>query len=376
MRSIFKFMVITFFTTFMLYANTDIFSNCTPLEIERLKTAHKEAIALAKETSSADTKGERYTTWFGEPNDSREKKVLDNFKKIYSVLQEDIHFACNLYNINDDNAYALTPKETSYQIIIGEKFFTLDKSTIRSQEGILLHEASHFDEATNFIDYNDTFYGISYQVDAYEEIKELAKDNPDEAIKNPINYEYFANNTLSLSTGCFIDVDIDTPYKKEICKLKPFNIVEGYDDESYKPMKKINRAEFIKMILLTKYDYKTEIKNSFTIEFPDVAEDAWFVEYLGFARNKGFIDGYKDGEFKAGNLITFAQASKIISKIVNFNLKEKDCTNIIEKCHWADNFMEKIRKLAPSSKYFGNDETLTRGQMAYILIQIGKRIGN
>ena len=107
-----------------------------------------------------------------------------------------------------------------------------------------------------------------------------------------------------------------TPYAQAIESLKEKGIVEGYKDGSFKPTSHINRAEFLKIILESRgVDANAETQEC----FPDV-HDEWFAPYVCRAKQEDIIEGYPDGSFKPEKPITFAEASKILSRAYEQNI--------------------------------------------------------
>ncbi len=98
-----------------------------------------------------------------------------------------------------------------------------------------------------------------------------------------------------------------TPYSQAIESLREKGVVEGYEDGTFKPTARLNRAEFLKIILESR---GTEVKGEDC--FPDVG-DEWFARYVCAAKAEGIIDGYPDGTFQPSRAINFAEGSKILS---------------------------------------------------------------
>ena len=65
-------------------------------------------------------------------------------------------------------------------------------------------------------------------------------------------------------------------------------IVDGYPDGTFKPSNKVNKAEFLKMLVESmQIDINPNIANS---SFIDVKETDWFAPYVQFAVEKNIID--------------------------------------------------------------------------------------
>jgi hypothetical protein len=96
------------------------------------------------------------------------------------------------------------------------------------------------------------------------------------------------------------------------------NIVQGYSDEIFNPNKSINRAEALKVILLAfgiTQESIDEANQNTNLPFSDIADTDWFKGYIAYAYKNDILSGYSDNTFKPGNLMTRAEASKIIANI-------------------------------------------------------------
>jgi len=127
--------------------------------------------------------------------------------------------------------------------------------------------------------------------------------------------------TLSLllpitTFGAFTDVSDDHINVDAINYVQAHNMVKGYDDGTFKPNQTINRAEFTKIIISSKFS-KNEINecNLLTLNFSDISANQWFAPFVCIAKKKGIIEGYDDGTFKPAQEITFVEAAKIASSV-------------------------------------------------------------
>ena len=107
----------------------------------------------------------------------------------------------------------------------------------------------------------------------------------------------------------FSDVDSGNENYEAIKSLKDDGVLEGYGDGSYKPDDTINRAEFLKIVMMS-YGYEVE---GYSDCFPDVT-DQWFAPYVCKAENLGIVSGYDSGYFLLNSTINFAEVSKLLLK--------------------------------------------------------------
>jgi len=171
------------------------FDQCTQTRIDVINAAHNNAIiisknaALAMNNAERPTSGRRYVEWFGSSDVSRHDTVQNHFNSIYSALEtKDITFACDC---QEDRTYAYVNPNVPYVIHLCNAFWSALGVGTDSKAGTIVHEMSHF---TVVADTDDFAYGQT-------RARELARTDPDSAVKNADSHEYFAENTPSLSMG-------------------------------------------------------------------------------------------------------------------------------------------------------------------------------
>jgi hypothetical protein len=91
--------------------------------------------------------------------------------------------------------------------------------------------------------------------------------------------------------------------------LKSKNVISGYPNGNFEPEKTINRAEALK-IVVNAAGLKTESQQA--INFKDVSDSDWFSQFVKVGVEKGIVEGYEDNTFKPGNNINLAESLKII----------------------------------------------------------------
>lgn len=169
-------------------------------------------------------------------------------------------------------------------------------------------------------------------------------------------------NVFASSGVVFSDLDYDDPSEEAIVNLQESSVVDGYPDGTFKSLNKINRAEFLKIVVGSVFD-EAEGSNCFS----DV-KDEWFAKYVCFAKEQNIVDGYSDGTFKPADNINFAEASKIISKA--FGLAETEDSEI-----WYKNFVEAIaEKNAIPFSISDLDKKIYRGEMAELVWRLKEDI--
>jgi len=107
----------------------------------------------------------------------------------------------------------------------------------------------------------------------------------------------------------FRDVSRSRSGYEAILSLYERGVISGYTDGTYRPDNGINRAEFIKILIV---GFRPEELDDETDCFVDV-HDEWFAPYVCAAKRLGWIDGYPDGTFRPAEEINRAEGIKIVT---------------------------------------------------------------
>ncbi len=177
----------------------------------------------------------------------------------------------------------------------------------------------------------------------------------------------------------FTDVPEKSPLFAAVEYLKLINVMQGYQDGTFRPDNKVNRAEAVKLIvspLVTAQDLQGFAKSAYS----DVPADAWYMPYLEVARQKfEIIDGPpKATAFNAANPVQKAQffkmfflANKIDVKGLYSEVKLPFANDVVDSNAW---FYPHMRYALATSMTMVTQEgklsperELTRGDIALLL---------
>ena len=97
----------------------------------------------------------------------------------------------------------------------------------------------------------------------------------------------------------------------------------------------ITRAEFTRMILVAKGEENLAKEDSTSkADFKDVPNTHWAEKFIAYAKQKGYISGYPDGNFRPEGEITYEEMISILARIhPNYRKIEAKSTN------WAEGFI-------------------------------------
>ena len=115
----------------------------------------------------------------------------------------------------------------------------------------------------------------------------------------------------------FTDVPKGSAGYEGIEFLRNGNVLTGYEDGTFKPDNRLNRAEFAKLIanpFILRNARVTDCMNENvkpedqTVFFSDVQRDAWYAPAVCTVKVSKIVNGYDDGTYKPNRTINVAEA--------------------------------------------------------------------
>jgi hypothetical protein len=113
--------------------------------------------------------------------------------------------------------------------------------------------------------------------------------------------------------AAFSDVSSFHQYYDAITWMEDNDVVEGYDDGTFRPADEVTRVAFLKMMQLTLgIQYSTTVDSLVSGVFSDTPVTEWYAPYVIWAKETGIVNGYDDGTFRPANAVNVAEAMKIV----------------------------------------------------------------
>lgn len=119
-----------------------------------------------------------------------------------------------------------------------------------------------------------------------------------------------------IPSTCYAYSDVsDYNLNEKLRILSEMSIINGYEDETFRPYNNITRAEFTKIIMST-----IRVDSSFVGEgvFNDTFGH-WAEEYISLAKHFGIINGTTELTFSPEEKVTYEQAIKMIVAALGYN---------------------------------------------------------
>ena len=127
----------------------------------------------------------------------------------------------------------------------------------------------------------------------------------------------------------YADVKKEAWFNNAVCTLSNAGIINGYEDDSFRPNGYITRAEFA-TIAARFFDATYDGKDL----FPDI-DGHWAKDYINKAADKGFVNGYEDGTFRPDRNITRAEAVTLVNRTLDRHPDQNYFTK--DMLVWPDN---------------------------------------
>ncbi|NLY21000.1 MAG: isopeptide-forming domain-containing fimbrial protein [Tissierellia bacterium] len=132
-----------------------------------------------------------------------------------------------------------------------------------------------------------------------------------------------ANGEVANSSGLYYsDVDSSKWYSKYIAHMSQVGLMQGYDDETFRPEQAVTRAEMATIISRYK-NLSSESRNI----YDDLDLDFWAAGNILKVTEAGYVNGYPDGTFRPQNRVTRAEAVTMMNRVLERNPDERFIDN-------------------------------------------------
>lgn len=147
--------------------------------------------------------------------------------------------------------------------------------------------------------------------------------------------------------------------------LRLMGVLDGYSDGTFRPGAVLTRAQFCKMAVFA-MDGSSELGRYSTVTiFPDVKPSHWASSYINMAAKKGVISGFADGKFKPEQTVTAGQAVTILMRGLDY--KDENMGGV-----WPQSYMAEAGTcgLLKSTGITSAYSALTRAQAAKLFLNL------
>lgn len=174
----------------------------------------------------------------------------------------------------------------------------------------------------------------------------------------------------------FSDVPGTHKNSTAIQSLKDTGIITGYSDGTFRPDKKISRAETTAIILRS--IGITAVKTNARMPFTDVPEDVWYFPIIQKGVAMGKLKGYPDKTFRPNKPITLPEAIELTLKFFQVGVSKVGVAEVIYDGLDTDAWYSKQVQYAKNKNLIEPDikghidpsAALTRGDVAEIIFRM------
>lgn len=121
---------------------------------------------------------------------------------------------------------------------------------------------------------------------------------------------------LCVSAAKYSDVEGNKHFEA-IDTLSTLGILSGYSDGTFMPDELVQRDEMAKIIFVTATTLYDAGKGN--VDFPDVSDLNWAQGFISWCHTKNIVNGYEDGTFRPENNITYDEALKMTAAMLGYN---------------------------------------------------------
>ncbi len=177
---------------------------------------------------------------------------------------------------------------------------------------------------------------------------------------------------IHIASAQFTDLDETHKNYDAIIYLYENNILNGYEDSTFKPDKEVNRVEFLK-IVIEGSEIDLDKDESTILPFSDIYLSEWYIPYLRKAYAEGWIVGYSDNTFRPDQSINKAEALKILGEIQSWEINENEIEAPFKdtpQLAWYTKYITFAKDnnfLEETNEYFYPDHLMTRAEISEII---------
>lgn len=134
--------------------------------------------------------------------------------------------------------------------------------------------------------------------------------------------------TLAMMVGFFAtsasaafkdQADIDTKHEEAVNMNVALNIINGYDDGTFKPLGNVTRGEMAKMVtIVMNRGTDPNLSTQATPSYTDTASH-WAHKYIEYCTDLGIVAGHGNGTFKPDDTVTATEAAKMLLVCLGFD---------------------------------------------------------
>ncbi|MBW3114352.1 C40 family peptidase [Bacillus sp. MCCB 382] len=144
-------------------------------------------------------------------------------------------------------------------------------------------------------------------------------------------------------TKDFSDLTKSNPAYAAVMELSGKNIINGFDDQTFKPAKPVTRGQAAAII-----NRVLHVPTSSKAAYSDVSPNQSFYKDIVAMQESGIIQGYPDGTYRSNEYLSRAQMAVIVQRAFGGNasgvVKASSIYDDVASNHWAGNAISTLHQ--------------------------------
>lgn len=163
----------------------------------------------------------------------------------------------------------------------------------------------------------------------------------------------------------------ESNYQPEVQVLAALNIVEGYEDGSFKPANNVTRAELATILARVRVGGDKEMINTYNyshMTYTDVlnAGYVWAAPAIQYATDNDMVVGDGNNKFRPGDTVTVVEGLKMLLTALDYDPEIEGLQNV--GAAWKANTLSLAREVGLLDRFYGDtNKQMTRDDMALLI---------
>lgn len=157
-------------------------------------------------------------------------------------------------------------------------------------------------------------------------------------------------------------------------KIIRYPIMNGISKDKFSPNGSLTRAQAA--MIISRIDLGKDPVGEFS-SFSDVDQEMWHADAVGYMEKNNYISGYKDGTFKPNKKISRAEFSALVSRYLNLDMPGDITFRDVKTTDWYYNPIAQMVSggymNGKSKNKFDPDKAITRAEALSVLVKVANR---
>lgn len=157
-------------------------------------------------------------------------------------------------------------------------------------------------------------------------------------------------------------------------KIIRYPIMNGISKDKFSPNGSLTRAQAA--MIISRIDLGKDPVGEYS-SFSDVDQEMWYADAVGYMEKNNYISGYKDGTFKPNKKISRAEFAALVSRYLNLDMPGDIAFRDVKESDWYYNPIAQMVSggymNGKSKNKFDPDKAITRAEALSVLVKVANR---